>query len=124
VTYTVGWDPDALDGATRYLDDPAGLTAVPDAADSLAEVPRPAGALAMGPPTGTGYTSGATGCTTTSTTTRNHHDHPRHLTNPPLGSRRYRSRESAPDIHSHPKLGRLLLGGNGDLTLRSESAAP
>jgi mRNA interferase RelE/StbE len=49
VTYEVTWSVPALDRAAGYLrDDPDGVEAVLDAADDLAEDPRPDPSLSLG----------------------------------------------------------------------------
>jgi mRNA interferase RelE/StbE len=45
---TVEWSERALAAVSRYLDDPAGLTAALNAADALAAEPEPAGSVRWG----------------------------------------------------------------------------
>jgi mRNA interferase RelE/StbE len=50
VTYRIIWEPSATDQALRFLkDDPAGLSSVYEAVDTLAESPRPTNSVAYGP---------------------------------------------------------------------------
>ena len=50
MTYRIIWEPGATDQAVRFLkDDPAGLAAVYETVDKLAETPRPATSTAYGP---------------------------------------------------------------------------
>ncbi|MER7406575.1 type II toxin-antitoxin system RelE/ParE family toxin [Streptomyces sp. NPDC000070] len=49
MTYRIIWEPNATNAAVRFLkDDPAGLAAVYEAVDALAENPRPAGSIPYG----------------------------------------------------------------------------
>ncbi|OUC98584.1 type II toxin-antitoxin system RelE family toxin [Streptomyces swartbergensis] len=49
MTYRIIWEPTAMNAAVRFLkDDPAGLSAVYEAVDALAENPRPAGSVPYG----------------------------------------------------------------------------
>ena len=49
MTFTVTWEPDALDQAAGFLkDDPAATRALIHATDGLADDPRPAGSTAWG----------------------------------------------------------------------------
>ncbi|MPY56779.1 type II toxin-antitoxin system RelE family toxin [Streptomyces spongiae] len=49
MTYRIIWEPPATDAAVRFLkEDPAGLAAVYEAVDALAEAPRPANSTAYG----------------------------------------------------------------------------
>ncbi|MYS90011.1 MULTISPECIES: type II toxin-antitoxin system RelE family toxin [Streptomyces] len=50
MTYRIIWETDATNAAVRFLkDDPAGLAAVYEAVDALAETPRPASSTPYGP---------------------------------------------------------------------------
>ncbi|MHA5051961.1 type II toxin-antitoxin system RelE family toxin [Streptomyces sp. SD15] len=50
MTYRIIWEPSATDAAVRFLkDDPAGLAAVYEGVDALAETPRPTNSTAYGP---------------------------------------------------------------------------
>lgn len=50
MTYRIVWEPNATDAAVRFLkDDPAGLAAVYEAVDALAEAPRPTNSTVYGP---------------------------------------------------------------------------
>jgi mRNA interferase RelE/StbE len=49
VTYKIIWEPRATDAAARFLkEDPAGLSAVYEAVDASATLPRPAGSVPYG----------------------------------------------------------------------------
>jgi mRNA-degrading endonuclease RelE of RelBE toxin-antitoxin system len=49
LTWTVVWEPTALNAATRYLsDDPAGIDSLLSATDELADNPRPAASRPWG----------------------------------------------------------------------------
>ncbi|GAA1418989.1 hypothetical protein GCM10009601_15230 [Streptomyces thermospinosisporus] len=49
MTYEIIWEPRATNAAVRFLkDDPAGLAAVYEAVDSLADQPRPRGSVPYG----------------------------------------------------------------------------
>lgn len=49
MTYRIIWEPSATSTAVRFLkDDPAGLAAVYEAVDALAETPRPVNSVAYG----------------------------------------------------------------------------
>ncbi|MFC8197204.1 type II toxin-antitoxin system RelE/ParE family toxin [Streptomyces sp. NPDC060006] len=50
MTHRIIWEPSATNAAVRFLkDDPAGLAAVYEAVDTLAEAPRPTNSTAYGP---------------------------------------------------------------------------
>ncbi len=49
MTYEIIWEPRATNSAARFLkDDPAGLSAVYEAVDTLATQPRPPGSIPYG----------------------------------------------------------------------------
>jgi mRNA interferase RelE/StbE len=51
VAYEIIWEPRATSAAVRFLkDDPAGLSAVYEAVDTLADQPRPPGSIPYGSP--------------------------------------------------------------------------